>query len=192
MCSCSSVAPCFSCSVLSGQFRLYQASVLYVLFYGSERCLISTSLCSRLSAFDRQAQWSIYHQNQMVRLQKIMEARSHTTCQPIQRYIAYSHLRWCGLRPIILPTPSTHSTRARRHGQDPVRLLARDGATSSPNISRSWGQNCCRRVTSLSIEAAGGSTLLLLWSPCSCGNSLGKVGLMVIACKSLLMIPIFL
>ena len=127
MCSGSSVAPCFSCSHLSGQIRLYQASVLYVLFYGSVCCPISTSLGSRLSAFDMQAQWSIYHQNQMVRLQKCMEARSHTKCQPIQRNIAYGHLRWCGLRPITLPTPSTHSTRARRHGQDPVELLARDG-----------------------------------------------------------------
>ena len=39
--------------------RVYQASVLSVLLYGSECWQISTSLCSRLSAFDMQAQRTI-------------------------------------------------------------------------------------------------------------------------------------
>ena len=44
---------------LETKLRVYQASVLSVLLYGSECWPISTSMCSRLSAFDMQAQRTI-------------------------------------------------------------------------------------------------------------------------------------
>ena len=80
---------------LETKLRVYQGSVLSVLLYGSECWPISTSLCSRLSTFDTQAQrtitntkWFDYKTN--------IEVRALTKRQPIQRYIAQSRLRWIG------------------------------------------------------------------------------------------------
>ena len=44
---------------------------------------------------------------------------------------------YSGIHQIILPTPSTRSTRGQRDGQDPVTPLARDRETSSAKISNS-------------------------------------------------------
>ena len=77
-----------------------------------------------------------------------MEVRSHTKCQPIRynkllpKCASVGLAIYSGHRPIIRPSPSTPSTRVRRDGQDPVKPLARDGATSSPKTSNSWGQHC--------------------------------------------------
>ena len=90
------------------KLRVYQASVLSVLLYGSECWPISTSLCSRLSAFDMQAQptitntkWFDYKTN--------IEVRALTKRQPIQRYIGQSRLRWFGH---LLRSPHNHPAHA--------------------------------------------------------------------------------
>ena len=83
----------------------------------------------------------------------------NTKRQPIQRY-PQGLLRWFGrlLRspPIILPTPSTPSTR--------VKPLVFNGVTSSPKTSNSWRQHCFRLLTSPSTVPAGGQPLLLVSS----------------------------
>ena len=51
-----------------------------------------------------------------------IEVWSHTKRQPVQHYMAQCRPRWLGhhiLRIIILPAPSTHSTRRHRDGQFP-------------------------------------------------------------------------
>ena len=72
---------------LDTKFRVYQASVLSVLLYGSEFRPISTSLCSRLSAFNMQAQRTITN-TKWFEYKTNIEARTLTNRQPIQRYIA--------------------------------------------------------------------------------------------------------
>ena len=69
------------------------------------------------------------------------------------------------LHSAILHTPSTPSTRG----------LARDGATSSPKTSNSWGQHWQRLQTSPSTVPAGGQPLLLVPSPRPRGKSLIEV-----------------
>ena len=129
---------------------------------------ISTSLCSRLSAFDMQAEWTNINSKLFdYKYKTNIEVRTLTKRQPIQRYIAQSRLRCFGhqlrLRhSIILPTPSTPSTRGLRDGQDPAEPLARDGATSSPNTSNSWAQHRQKVRTSPSTVRAGGQPLLLV------------------------------
>ena len=100
------------------KLRGYQAPVLSVLLYGSECQPISTSLCSRLSAFDMQAQrtitntkWFDYKTN--------IEVRSLTKRQPIQHYIAQGRLRWFGrlLRsPLNCPAHDIYTFNLRTEG----------------------------------------------------------------------------
>ena len=71
---------------LETKLRVYQASVLSVLLYGSECWPISTSLCSRLSAFDMQAQRTITN-TKWFEYKTNIEVRTLTNRQPIQRYI---------------------------------------------------------------------------------------------------------
>ena len=78
---------------LETKLRVYQASVLSVLLYGSECWPISTSLCSRLSAFDMQAQRTITN-TKWFEYKTNIEVRTLTNRQPIQRYIAQGCLRW--------------------------------------------------------------------------------------------------
>ena len=91
--------------------------------YGSECWPISTSLCSRLSAFDIQAQrtitntkWFDYKTN--------IEARALTKdnrFNAILPKVAYAGLAiYSDLHSAILPTPSTPPTLGLRDGQDPV------------------------------------------------------------------------
>ena len=138
-----------------------QASLFSVHLYASQCWPISTSLCSRLSAFDMQAQrtitntkWFDYKTN--------IEVRALTKRQPIQRYIAQSRLRWFGH---LLRSPFGHPAHAiytfnPRAGQNPVEPLARDGATFSPNTSNSWGQHWQRLPTSLSLSTRWMSTIV--------------------------------
>ena len=137
------------------QLRVYQASVLSVPLYGSECWAISTSLCSILSAFVTQAQVTV---TKWFDSKTNMEVPSYTKRQPIQWYRCILHnvasaglAIYSCLRRIILPTPSTPSTRGQRDGQDPVEPLARDGVTPSATFSNSWGQHCWRLLTSPSI-----------------------------------------
>ena len=121
---------------LETKLRVYQASALSVLLYGSECWQISTSLCSRLCAFDMQAQRTITN-TKWFEYKTNIEVRTLTNRQPIQRYIAQGRLRWfgySGLHQIILHSPSTPSTRGQRDGRDHVEPLARDGVTSSAKI----------------------------------------------------------
>ena len=69
---------------LETKLRVYHASVLSVLLYGSECWPISTSLCSRLSAFDIQAQRTITN-TKWFEYKSNMEVRTLTDRQPIQR-----------------------------------------------------------------------------------------------------------
>ena len=91
---------------LETKLRVYQASVLSVLLYGYACWPISTSLCSRLSAFDIHAQltitkWFDYKTN--------IEVRTLTNRQPIQNYIAQGRLRWFGH---LLRSPLYHPALA--------------------------------------------------------------------------------
>ena len=81
---------CLSCIfvILLNKFNSIQLSVL---LYGSKCWPISTSLCSRLSMFDMQAQWTNV---KWFDCKTNIEVRSLTKRQPIQRYIAQRHLRW--------------------------------------------------------------------------------------------------
>ena len=85
-----------------------QASVLSVLLYGSECWLISSSLCSRLSAFDMQAQRTITN-TKWFEYKTNIEVRTLTNRQPIQRYIAQGRLRWLGH---LLRSPPNHPALA--------------------------------------------------------------------------------
>ena len=80
---------------LETKLRVYQASVLSVLLYGSECWPIPTSLCSRLSAFDMRAQRTITN-TKWFQYTTNIEVRTLTHRQPIQRYIAQGRLRWFG------------------------------------------------------------------------------------------------
>ena len=87
---------------------VYQASVLSVLLYGSECWPISNSLCSRLSAFEMLAQRTITNSKRIDYKTNIV-VRALTKRQPIQRYIAQSHLRWFGH---LLRSPLKHPAHA--------------------------------------------------------------------------------
>ena len=93
---------------LETKLRVYQASVLSVLLYGSECWPISTSLCSRLSAFDMQAQRTITN-TKWFEYKTNIEVRTLTNRQPIQRYIAQGRLRWLGY---LLRSPPNHPALA--------------------------------------------------------------------------------
>ena len=93
---------------LETKLRVYQASVLSVLLYGSECWPISTSLCSRLSAFDMQAQRTITN-TKWFEYKTNIEVRTLTNRQPIQRYIAQGRLRWFGH---LLRSPLNHPALA--------------------------------------------------------------------------------
>ena len=93
---------------LETKLRVYQASVLSVLLYGSECWPISTSLCSRLSAFDMQAQRTITN-TKWFEYKTNIEGRTLTNRQPIQRYIAQGRLRWLGH---LLRSPPNHPALA--------------------------------------------------------------------------------
>ena len=93
---------------LETKLRVYQASVLSVLRYGSECWPISTSLCSRLSAFDMQAQRTITN-TKWFQYKTNIEVRTLTHRQPIQRYIDQGRLRWFGK---ILRSPLNHPALA--------------------------------------------------------------------------------
>ena len=69
---------------------------------------ISTSLCSRLSAFDMQAQRTITN-TKWLDYKTHIEVRTLTNRQPIQRYIAQGRLRWCGH---LLRSPLNHTALA--------------------------------------------------------------------------------
>ena len=79
---------------LETKLRVYQASVLSVL-YGSECWPISTILCSRLSAFDLQAQRTITN-TKWFEYKTNIDVRTLTNRQPIQRIIVQGRLRWFG------------------------------------------------------------------------------------------------
>ena len=68
---------------LETRIRVYQASVLYILLYGSECWPISTSMCSRLSAFDIQAQRTITNTKWFEHKTNI-DVRTITSRQPNQ------------------------------------------------------------------------------------------------------------
>ena len=93
---------------LETKLRVYQASVLSVLLYGSECWPISTSLCNRLSAFDMHAQRAITN-TKWFEYKTNIEVRTLTNRQPIQRYIAQGRLRWLGH---LLRSPSNHPALA--------------------------------------------------------------------------------
>ena len=93
---------------LETKLRVYQASVLSVLLYGSECWPISTSLCSRLSAFDMQAQRTITN-TKWFDYNTTNEVRALTKRQPLQRYIAQSPIRWFGH---LLRSPHSHPAHA--------------------------------------------------------------------------------
>ena len=104
---------------LETKLRVYQASVLSVLLYSSECWPISTSLCSRLSAFNMHAQ----RPNESVTKQTLKSDHSQNDNRfnDILPKVASAGLAiYSGLHSIILPTPSTSSTRGLRDGQDPV------------------------------------------------------------------------
>ena len=93
---------------LETKHRVYQASILSVLLYGSECWPISTTMCIRLSAFDMQAQRTITNTKWFEH--KInMEVRTITIRKPIQRYIAQGRLRWFGH---LLRSPLNHPAHA--------------------------------------------------------------------------------
>ena len=93
---------------LETMLRVYQASVLSVLLYGSECWPISTSLCSRLSAFDKQAQRTITN-TKWFEYKTNTEVRTLTHRQPIKRYMAQYRLRWFGH---LLRSPLNHPAHA--------------------------------------------------------------------------------
>ena len=93
---------------LETKLRVYQASLLSVLLYGSECWPISTSLCGRLSAFDMQAQQTITD-TKWFEYKTNIEVRTLTNRQPIQRYIAQGRLRWLGH---LLRSPPNHPALA--------------------------------------------------------------------------------
>ena len=92
---------------LETKLRVCRASVLSVLLYGSECWPISTSLCSRLSAFDMQAQRTITN-TKWFEYKTNIEVRTLTNRQPIQRYIAQGRLRWSS-------TPVSTKSSCTRH-----------------------------------------------------------------------------
>ena len=104
---------------------------------------ISTSLCSRLSAFDMQAQRTITY-TKWFDYKANIEVRSLTKRQLKPRYIAQGHFRWFGYlvrSPLSHPAHAIYTFNPRADGWiRPVEPLARDRATSSPTISNSWGQ----------------------------------------------------
>ena len=67
--------------------------VCSVLLYGCQCWPLSTSLCSRLSAFDMQAQRTITN-TKWFNYKTNIEVRALTKRQPMQRYIARSRHRW--------------------------------------------------------------------------------------------------
>ena len=93
---------------LETKHRVYQASVLSVLLYDSECWPISTSRCSRLSAFDMQAQRTITN-TKWFEYKTNIEVRTLTNRQPIQRYIAQGRPRWFDH---LLRSPLNHHTLA--------------------------------------------------------------------------------
>ena len=93
---------------LETKLRVYQASVLSVLLYGSECWPIFTSLCSRLSEFDMRAQRTITN-TKWFEYKTNIEVRTLTNRQPIQRYIAQGRLPWFGH---ILRSPLNHPALA--------------------------------------------------------------------------------
>ena len=68
---------------LETKLRVYQASVLSALLYGSVCWSISTTMCSRLSAFEMQAHRTITN-TKWFEYKTSMEARTITNRQPIQ------------------------------------------------------------------------------------------------------------
>ena len=99
---------------LETKLRVYQASEISVLLYGSECWPFFTSLCSRLRAFDMQAQRTITN-TKWFEYKTNMEVRTLTNRQPLQRYIAQGRLRWFGhlLRsPLNHPAHATFNPRA--------------------------------------------------------------------------------
>ena len=93
---------------LETKLRVYQASVLSVLLYGSECWPISTTMYSRLSAFDMQAQRTITN-TKWFEHKTNMEVRTITNRKPIQRYLAHGRLRWFGH---LLRSPLNHPAHA--------------------------------------------------------------------------------
>ena len=93
---------------LETMLGVYHASVRSVLLYGSECWPISTSLCSRLSAFDMQAQRTITNTKWFENKTNI-EVRKLTNRQPIQIYMAQGRLRWFGH---LLRSPLNHPEHA--------------------------------------------------------------------------------
>ena len=93
---------------LETKLRVYQASVLSVLLYSCECWPISTSLCSRLRAFDMQAQRTITN-TKWFEYKTNIEVRTLTNRQPIQRYIAQGRLSWFGH---LLRSPLNHPALA--------------------------------------------------------------------------------
>ena len=93
---------------LETKLRVYQASVLSVLLNNPECWKISTSLCSRLSAFDMQAQRTITN-TKWFEYKTNIEVRTLTNRQPIQRYIDQGRLRWFDH---LLRSPPNHPALA--------------------------------------------------------------------------------
>ena len=120
---------------LETKLRVYQASVLSVLLYGSECWPISTSLCSRLSAFDMQAQRTITNTKWFSSTKQTLKSEHSQTASRFKEISPkVASAVYSGLHQIILYSPSTPSTRGQRDGRDHVEPLARDGVTSSAKI----------------------------------------------------------
>ena len=160
---------------LETKLRVYQASVLSVLLYGSECWPISTSLCIRLSAFDMQAQRTITN-TKWFEFKTNIEVRTLTIRQPIQRYIAKGRLRWLGH---LLRSPSNHPALAiytfnqRAAGWSRPRGAPRTRWSDVLGKDlKQLGQHWWRLPTSPSTVPAGGQPLLLVPSPRPRGKSL--------------------
>ena len=156
---------------------MYQASVPSVLLYCSECWPISTSLCSRLSAFDMQAQRTITN-TKWFQYKTNIEVRTLTNRQPIQRYIAHGRLRWLGH---LLRSPPNHPALAiytfnpRAAGWSRPRGAPRTRWSDCPRQRfKTAGDNIDGGFQHRSVPAGGQPLLLVLPSPRPRGKSLRR------------------
>ena len=163
---------------LETKLRVYQASVLSVLLYGYECWPISTSLCSRLSAFDMQAQRTITN-TKWFEYKTNMEVRTLTNRKPVQRYISQGRLRWFGhlLRsPLNHPAHAIYTFNWRAAGWSRPRGAPRKRWSDVLGKDlKQLKQHRRRLPTSPSTIPAGGQPLLLVPSLRPRGKSLSEV-----------------
>ena len=138
---------CHSAISLETKLRVYQASVLSVLFYGSECWPIFTNLFSRLSAFDMQAHRTITN-TKWFDSKTNTEVRSHTKLQPRLNYSTSPLMVWSS-------TPVSVQSSCPRHLHRQVKPECAGMVNISWSPSHAMGRRPRQRPQTAGDNTAG-------------------------------------